>query len=211
MRLPGLCALLLLLAPTLSGQEYQPPPTPTPTPTPIPGTGERSLRKIFLETSDLDSTLRLRKQVFSAEPDATDTEFARCNGLRLGAREWVAENQGATIHRLLDLRFVFGDEADAERYLTSALDYLREGVDEIEGPPTIGDGTRVFGTRLRVAGRPETETVRGFIFVFRERNIVAKIVMAQGSDAGDPLDMWVAGRMAQKVLARINLAAPRPE
>lgn len=206
-----LALALLTLAGTLAGQEYQPPPTPTPTPLPIPGTTERSLRKIFLETSDLEPSIHLRKQVFSAEPDPTDTEFAKCNGLRLGAREWHGESQSSTIARLLDIRFVFPTEADAERYIGSALDYLREGVDEIDGAPSVGENSRIFGTRLRQPGKPETETVRGFICLFRERNIVAKVVVSQGSDAGDPLDMWGALRLAQKVLARINLGAPRPE
>lgn len=203
-------AALLLALPAMA-QEYSPPPTPTPTPTPIPGSGERSLRKLFLEAGDQPPGLLLKKQLFAAAPDPGDMNFVSCNGIRIGVREWIAENQGATIYRLLDVRFIFTDDESAERYITASWDYLGEGVDEFSTGPEVGDNSKAYGTRVRIPGKPETETARGFMYVFRDRNIVCKLVMQQGSEAGDPLDIWIASRLAQKALARIQAGAPKAE
>lgn len=189
---------------SLAAQEYVPPPTPTPTPTPIPGSQERSIRKLFLESTDLPSGLLLRKNLLTVGPEATDEHFARCNGVRIGYREWTAESQSATIFRLIDIRFAFQDDESAERYIVAAREYLSEGADGFESAPLVGENSSAYGSRLKVPGKADTEA-RGYIYLFRDGNIVAKLVFFQGSDAGDPLDVWTAARVAQKAIERMGL------
>lgn len=108
--------------------------------------------------------------------------FQKCGGTKRGRERWVKKSNSMT---LADFRFVFDSEWGAANYLSYRYDHLSDGIPNAGLEQTLLVGTDCVlyggvtpsrdGARTRVASN----------YVFREQNVVCKLVMTHVLETND--------------------------
>ena len=133
---------------------------------------------MFLEAQDLPGDIKMTQDTRCHLPrDPRDDAFAKHCGFCSGLALW----QGGfdqTILRLVDIRWVFPTEKEAQAYHAERLPANSEGQPEIPGAPLAGTDCRVFGGTTNVRGTPLTH----YYYIFSVQNVVVKLYVAQGPD-----------------------------
>jgi hypothetical protein len=96
-------------------------------------------------------------------------------------KRWSAKNMGdAKIHMVFDIRFIFKDEQDAIAYFKAKLEELSEGGDLTANTlNTFGASeSKVYGANARMMEAFGDLDIAQFNFVFRVKNVVAKVFVS---------------------------------
>ena len=96
-------------------------------------------------------------------------------------RRWSAKNLNtAKIHMVFDIRFIFNNEQDAALYLKANKGELSEGGDlTTNSLDTFGaDESKVYGPNARMMEACGDLDIAQFNFVFRVKNVVAKVFVS---------------------------------
>ncbi len=156
---------------------------------------------LYLDDADLPDYLSLGQDSRDHAPDPDDYAFAGCDGAHVGLRAWNADPT-SVIGRLVDIRFVFPDEARAAAYHAERLFANSELRSEVADAPAVGEDCHVFGGPAIV----EMGTVRFemtmYYYVFRVRNVVVKLFASQGESAASRLTPEYAQQIAERAAAR---------
>lgn len=133
---------------------------------------------MFLEKQDLPGNLKMTQDTRRHLPlDPDDDAFLRHCGFCSGLALWEG-GFDQTTWRLVDIRYVFPSDIEAQAYLTEQLPTMSEGQPQIPGAPIVGTECKVFGGTFNIRGKPLTH----FYYIFRVQNIVVKLYVAQGPD-----------------------------
>lgn len=155
---------------------------------------------IYLAAADLPG-LRLTQDSRDSGPDAGDRAYADNRGVHSGMAIWMAPATSAPVWRLCDIRWVFPDDAAAQRYLDASWKGISEGQPEVKGDVGVA-GARIFGGTSKdpIFG---LETTQYFV-AFRVGRVVVKLFVAQGPEAqaGKGLTLGHMSTLAQAVVAR---------
>lgn len=144
---------------------------------------DASWRASFLTASDLPAGLRLSQDSRDVGPDADDDAFAANHGQRSGLVVWMSDKMDGAMWRVVDIRWTFPTDADAEAYLAASWRRISENQPAVASPAmtAIGAGARAFGGTFvePLLGTKMTQ----FMLGFRVGRTVVKLYAAQGSDA----------------------------
>ena len=133
---------------------------------------------MFLDDDDLPDNLVMTQDTRNYLPrDPNDKSFSKHCGYCSGLALW----QGGfddTFYRLVDIRYIFPTEIEAERYLIEQLKAMSEGQPRIPNAPLKGENCSVFGGTVEILGVMLTH----FYYIFRVQNVVVKLYVAEGPE-----------------------------
>jgi hypothetical protein len=179
-------------------------PTPVPAePTePVVGVDEAGYLALFLEQPDLPAMERVQDSRLQG-PDAGDDAFSHHGGISAGFQAWMAQSD-AVVWRLVDVRWVFPSAADAAAYHRETLRPNAEGHPAVPGAPLVGVDCVVHGGTDATPIDP-TITMTAFYYLFRVRNVVVKLFVAQGPALpADALTPAAVAPLADRIRRRLD-------
>jgi hypothetical protein len=159
---------------------------------------------MYLDRADLPA-LKCVQDSRSSGSDPGDEPFSRLRGRQAGLAVWL-DKADKPIWRLVDIRFLFDDPADAAVYHRERLDYNSEGAEPVTNVPTVGEECAVFGGTRSTELAGQTVTLTAFSYIFRVANVVVKLFVAQGPSAKEPLTPGHLFPIAQRIVERIQTA-----
>ncbi len=131
---------------------------------------------LFLEKQDLPGDVNMTQDTRRhLAIDPGNQAFAKHCGYCSGLALWEGGFDQAIL-RLVDIRWVFPTEKEAQAYHAERLLANSEGQPKIPGAPAVGTDCRVFGGTLDIRGTPLTH----YYYIFRVHNVVVKLYIAQG-------------------------------
>jgi hypothetical protein len=95
-------------------------------------------------------------------------------------------------------------EEAAKKYLQSALPRFSEGVPEDKKAPKVGEDCRVFGPENPKIAALLGVSVRGYIYAFRNKNVVVKLFVAQGLESKEKLEAKAMVELSTAIMKRID-------
>jgi len=177
--------------------------------TPVPGAKPLPAEALFLDGADLDNYRRTEDHR-STNPTANDRPYATHGGLAAGSAIWIANDDVASVHRVVDARWLFASSKHAKAYMDSPSTLFVAG-DGLPNPAVLpmGDGAHAWG-----AARGPRQCL-----LFRIERVVAKLDVTEGPKAAahfQPLTRALlqpiadaVSRRARFVLAQYWLAIGR--
>lgn len=158
---------------------------------------------LFLAAEDFPEGLAQAQDARSKGPDPGDKKFAELGGKRAGFAVWSATGQNVPMARIVDIRFVFPDEAAAQNYLEASLSSLSEGAPEAKDAPQIGEACYLFGPENERINKALGVNLRAYVYAFRQHNVVVKLFVAQGLESTEQLQPNAIAPLAEKIVGRI--------
>lgn len=150
---------------------------------PAPTPGQLAL---YLGPGDLPSTLQMVQDERDRGPDPDDDQFNALGGLHSGFCIWLAEHD-QSLWRVVDIRFVFPDDAAAALYHRKRLAQNSESMPPVPDAPLVGQECQVFGGKIRGDLGGQQFEITNYIYVYRVGRVVVKLFAAQGMQASQPL------------------------
>jgi hypothetical protein len=140
--------------------------------------------RFFLDSSELPPGMELLADSEFSSPPAYS--FARfCRGEWFGRMMWLDKATGAQI---MDLRWLFPDDADADGFLTGGLRDLSEKFSQIPLPsPLHESGTP--GYLFGQAAEATADTLAYLTYVFRSGRAVVKVFIARRDEIPECIRM----------------------
>jgi hypothetical protein len=158
----------------------------------------------YLDQNDLPSMPWVQDSRVSGS-DPGDTAFARFHGRVSGLSAWQRDFD-QTIWRIVDIRFLFDNAEDAAAYHQERLTYNSEGNPAVSGAPTVGEECFVYGGANSMEMAGVTVTLTTYFYIFRVGRVVAKLFVAQGPNAKDPLTLEAVVPLSERIAQRIRNA-----
>lgn len=166
------------------------------------GLDQAGYDSLFLTAADLPE-MRCVQDARSHGHDPADETFGRQQGRFAGFQAWMADGDKA-VWRLVDIRFVFPTAAAAQAYHRESLRRNSEGHAAVQGAPLVGDSCMVFGGTEANPILPEL-MMTAYIYVFRIRNVVVKLFVAQGPELPPgTLTPGDVAALAERIRARLE-------
>jgi hypothetical protein len=172
--------------------------------------------KLFLDENDVPQGMNQSQDSRTRGADPNDREFVNCRGENSGLAVWIAE-ETAPVWRLVDIRWVFSSERDADAYHRNTLHINCEGEPMVQDAPLVGIDCQVFGgtksdySLYQLTG--SATSISQFYYIFRVGRVVAKLYVAEGEMAwqsGVRLHAGMVKELADKIAWRINYVLQNP-
>jgi hypothetical protein len=158
---------------------------------------------MFLKKQDLPGNLEMTQDTRRHLPlDPDDDKFARHCGFSSGLALWES-GFDQTIWRLVDIRYIFPTEKEAQAYHAEQLPVMSEGQPRIPGAPLAGTHCGVFGGHVTIKGTPLTH----YYYIFSVQNVVVKLYVAQGphiAGTKKALTLEMVAGLAETCIQRIQ-------
>lgn len=172
------------------------------------GLDRASYLKLFLVGSELPAMRKTQDSRFKG-PDPKDRWFKLYQGRYGGMQIWMGSGRAA-VWRVVDIRWVFPSAKHAALYHRAALRQNSERQPVVHGATHVGSDCHVFGGVMRSLG----VSVVHFYYIFRVKNVVVKLYVAQGPQAHglrNRLTTATVASMGQRIVNRINwISRSRP-
>ena len=150
---------------------------------------EKLYRSIFLTAEDVPG-LEARESVHREDPEAGDTVWVPCRGIRAGFQVWQ-KIQGTDLTRLVDVRWLFPTPVAAQRYHEARMAANAEGFPPVSEFEVPGADVAAFSGRDPFGLGGEMR-----IYLFVMDRVAAKVfVSGLGEEAGITLLKRAAGRI----------------
>lgn len=159
----------------------------------------------FLDQEDVGPSLQWAQDSRISVPDPDDQAFARLHGSYTGLSAWQAGFE-QTIWRIVDIRFLFGNQEDAANYHRERLEANSEGHPPLPNAPAVGEDCSVFGGTESLQVGDMAVTLTAFYYIFRVGRMVVKLFVAQGQEATDSLTPERVVPLAERIVYRIRTA-----
>jgi hypothetical protein len=156
----------------------------------------------YLDQTDVGPLHRWVQDSRLHRPDDSDDAFARLHGRQTGLSVWLAAPD-QPIWRIVDIRFEFDSASDAAAYHQTRMRANSEGKPEIPDAPAVGENCHVFGGTDSVQLGGNTISMTAYFYIFRVGRVVAKLFVARGSEAGQPLLPGHLVPLAERIRERI--------
>lgn len=169
----------------------------------LKGIDEKDFLALFLEASDLPPGLKNAQDSRLGKPDPSDRKFVRLGGRRDGFMVWMAPKQDKLVWRVVDSRTVFPNADAAKSYMAASLGELAEGYPEMRTKLKIGEDFHLFGPENKTA-RALGLSMRGYVFVFRQNNVLVKLFVASGKKSKTRLTPEAVVPICDKILQRLG-------
>lgn len=167
----------------------------------VRGIEEKDFLSLFLDASELPAGLKIAQDSRLGKPDPGDRKFAELGGRRDGFMIWMAPKKDKPVWRVVDSRTVFPNANAAKAYLTASLGDYSEGFPEMKNKLKFGEDFHLFGPENSTAKALGLK-MRGYIFVFRQNNIVIKLFVASGDASKTKLAPEAVVPICDKILQR---------
>lgn len=176
-----------------------------------------SYLQLFLEVGDLPKEMMKREDNRKVESNANaGTAFVPCQGEHWGLAVWTSpDSSGLPLERLVDIRWVFPHEAQANTFHKAMLEVNRDGEPPLPDAPKVGTDCYIFGganvSQAYYAMTGKTIIITQFIYLFRFANVVVKLYTL-GRDGVSPdnqkLTVDFVKQTAEKIVSRIDSGNP---
>jgi hypothetical protein len=183
--------------------------------------GERAMNheaylKLFLDENDVPPGMNQTQDSRARGADPNDHAFLQYRGENSGLAVWIAP-ETAPVWRLVDIRWVFSTDQDADAYHRNTLHINCEAEPLVQDAPLVGMDCHVFGgtksdySLYQITG--VATSISQFYYIFRVGCVVAKLYVAEGemaSQSGVRLHAGMVKQIADKIVARINYVLQNP-
>jgi hypothetical protein len=130
-----------------------------------------------LSVSELPAQFKQTEQHDNVADDSG--QFKRCGGVSSGLRVYQGPDQAA-LQRVVDMWWIFPNDAQAEKFLQASQSELSEGMPLVSNPPAVGDACKAFGGMVNMG---IGDSFASWIYLFRRGRAVCKVYGAEGPTA----------------------------
>lgn len=136
--------------------------------------------KVFMNAADLPKGFKQTEEHLSLADNPP--EFKSCKGQDSGLRVFQADS-GATLQRIVDIRWTFPTAADAQKFFDATHKSLSEGSPLIASAKPVGDSCKVYGGENKMAAMMGGDSFNQYYYIMRVGRVVAKIYGSEGPTA----------------------------